>query len=434
MVTRRVVILAATVLVALFAAAIAYATSAGHLDRSFGRHGVAIVHYARGFATSAAVGTRNRIVVAGDADQGAFTIARLFSKGSVEKRFGQRGIVTVDFGTDSARATSVAIGRHGGIVATGTVCSDRETCHFGIVRLLRDGAIDRQFGNDGTVEVDFAQRYGFDPTVALGPHGRIVVGGSDCASSRVRDCDIAIAALRRDGTLDPEFGDGGKVLSSFSRRREGCPKSYLAGSPRGMDIDSHGRIVVGGMCQSGKKAALARFTRTGELDQSFGRKGRIERYLNIGRVRALTVDDRDRIDVVGELGPAVTVARFASNSELDRSFGGNGRARIRFARDQESWSRKHHVSPHSVAVDSHGRIVIGGSHAGGFAFARFKRDGHADGSFGHGGRVVVTGGTKDLVWTGTVAVDSRDRIIGSGAGRISRNANHRHFALVRLLG
>jgi len=414
-------------------AGLAFAGSAGNLDRTFGHRGVVIVHYARGFAASAAVGTHNRIVVVGDAGQDAFTIARLFSNGTVEKRFGQRGIVTVDFGTDSARATSVAIGRRGGIVATGTVCSDRDACHFGVVRLLRNGAIDREFGNDGTVEVDFPRPYGFDPTVALGPHGRIVVGGSDCESSRVRDCDIAIAALRRDGTPDPRFGDDGKVVSSFSRRREGCPKSYLAGSPRGMDIDSRGRIVVGGMCQSGEKAALARFIgRTGELDQSFGRRGRIERYLNIGRVRAVTVDDRDRIDVVGALGPAVTAARFASNSTLDRSFGGDGRARIRFARDQESRSRKHHVSPHSVAVDSHGRIVIGGSHASGFAFARFKRDGHADASFGHGGRVVVTGGTKDLVWTGTVAVDSHDRIIGSGAGRISRNTIHRHFALVRL--
>jgi hypothetical protein len=87
-----------------------------------------------------------------------------------------------------------------------------------------------------------------------------------------------------------------------------------------------------------------------------------------------------------------------------------------------------------MAVDSRGRIVVGGSHVG-FGFARFMPNGRVDRRFGRRGTVVVAGANnKDLLWVGNVVVDRRDRVIGTGGGQLSRHSLHDHFALVRLLG
>jgi uncharacterized delta-60 repeat protein len=201
-----------------------------------------------------------------------------------------------------------------------------------------------------------------------------------------------------------------------------------------MALDSHDRILVDGQCMQRHRAAVARYRQDGERDRSFGASGIVDRDLGIWRVHALTIDQHDRIDVVGERGTSYAVARLRTGGKPDRSFGRDGTASIKFARHQGDFARKHHAVAHSAAVDSRGRIVVGGSHAGAFAFARFKRSGHADRRFGRRGRVLVRDPRRDYRWTGTVAVDAKDRIIGSGAARLFSKSPHRHFALVRLLG
>jgi hypothetical protein len=79
-------------------------------------------------------------------------------------------------------------------------------------------------------------------------------------------------------------------------------------------------------------------------------------------------------------------------------------------------------------LDSHKRIVAGGS-PGQYnvtaAFARLKPNGHIDRRFGRRGTVRLKRG-RSLGYS--LAIDSRDRIIGAGTTAIG------DFALVRLLG
>jgi uncharacterized delta-60 repeat protein len=426
MASRRNILVAAAGLVALIGTAAAFAGSAGHRDRSFGRGGIVVLKHPRGIARAVAVGRHNRIVLAGGRGDDAFKVARLLGDGRVDHRFGQNGIVSVGFGADSANATSVAVDRKGGTVVAGTVCSDPDTCHFAVARLLRDGRINEGFGGAGTVEIDFPRPFGADPQVAFGPRGRVVVAGSDCQGRRRGACDIAVASLRRDGTLDPQFGNGGKVVSDFAPVRR-CEGAYRPGSVSGMDLDSRGRIVVGGSCSRGGNASVARFTRTGNRDRSFGEGGIVDRDVDITRIRALIVDRRDRIDVAGTRRQGFAVARFGREGKLDRSFGRHGTATARFADDPKPWN----IGVQSIAVDSVGRIVVGGFRPSGPGLARFKPNGRVDRRFADGGTVVLKGRNKDLLWNGSgnVAVDARDRVVGAGAG--PRAA---HFAVYRLLG
>jgi hypothetical protein len=84
--------------------------------------------------------------------------------------------------------------------------------------------------------------------------------------------------------------------------------------------------------------------------------------------------------------------------------------------------------PFSIALDSHKRIVAGGS-PGQYnvtaAFARLKPNGHIDRRFGRRGTVRLKRGRS---LADSLAIDSRDRIVGAGSTAIG------NFAVVRLLG
>jgi uncharacterized delta-60 repeat protein len=427
-VTRgRIAVLAVALFATVTAAAFAHAGSAGNLDRSFGRHGIAVVANFPLSASSAAVGHHNRIVAV--SGHGAFNITRTLPDGDIEKDFGHRGVVTVRFGSNEARPTAVAVGRKGGIVVAGTVCSDVRTCHIGVARLRPNGDLNRDFGGDGKVGINFPKRYIRDPSVALGAGGRIVVAGSNGESYSSVEWNIALTALRSDGALDPQFGEGGKVVGSFAPAGDHC--SRHAGYITGMALDSRDRVVVAGECMREGKSAVARFDRSGELDPSFSGNGVVNRNLGLFNVDALAIDKRDRVDVMGNRGHLCAVARLRTDGGVDRSFGRNGLAKRLWAKR----SADRAVDLRSVAVDSRGRIVVGGSHSFGFAFARFKPNGNVDRRFGHRGRAVVKDPKRNfhLDLTGAAAIDTRDRIIGAGAERRAHRSGT-HLALVRLLG
>jgi uncharacterized delta-60 repeat protein len=432
MVTRRVVIaVAAAAPVALFAFAIAYAASAGHLDGSFGHHGIAVVRKIDRPAGDAAVGGHNRVVAV--AGRGAFKITRTLPNGDVEKGFGHRGVVTVRFGSNEAIPESVVIEREGGIVVAGRVCSSAHGCHVGVARLGPNGHLDRHFGGDGKVEIHFPTPYVLETWVALGAGGRIDVAAGVTDSRSSDDLHIALSALRSDGSLDPRFGTGGKVVSSFAPAGDQCLEAY--GQMEGMELDSSDRIVVTGTgCLPGTRISVARFKRNGELDPSFSGDGRVNRKFGVFTVDALAIDKGDRIDVMGDLRrQTFAIVRLRSDGGLDRSFGKEGRARGKWGKSSDLGR----AGVSSGAVDSRGRIIIAGTHSGGLAFARFTPDGHQDRRFGHRGKVVVKDPKRDfhLGWLSAVAVDNRDRIIGAGR---EKRGEHRsgssHLALVRLLG
>ena len=421
---------AAALVVVLIATGPAHAGSAGNLDRSFGQGGIAVVQRIDRPASDAAVGAHNRIVALGFG-RGPFKITRTLPDGDVDKGFGHRGVVTVRFGSNVIHPMSVAIDRKGGVVAAGTVCSNLSHCHIGVVRLQPNGHLDRHFGGDGKVEVHFPQRYIYPASMALGAAGRVVVAGAALDSRSSDDLHIDLATLRSDGSLDPRFGTGGKVVTSFAPEGEQCLQDY--GQVEAMELDSHDRIVVTGTgCLHGHGISVARFKPNGEFDPSFSGDGRVNRNLGDFTVKALAIDQRDRVDVMGDLRSQVfAIARLRTDGGLDRSFGKDGRARGQWGKSKALGS----AGVSSGAVDSHGRIIIAGTHSRGLAFARFKPSGHADRRFGHHGKVVVRDPRRDfhLGWLSAVAVDTRNRIIGAGREkRGGQGSGARHLALVRL--
>ena len=147
-----------------------------------------------------------KILVVGEATTTqweAFGLVRYQSDGTLDDTFDTDGKVLTEFGT----ATSVALQDDGKIVVAGSAGGD-----LALARYTSNGALDVGFGGgDGKVTVDFGGTDSFW-SVSIQEDGKIVVGGHTTGSSTR---EFALARFGPDGTLDPTFGDGGKLTVDF---------------------------------------------------------------------------------------------------------------------------------------------------------------------------------------------------------------------------
>jgi uncharacterized delta-60 repeat protein len=370
------------------------AARSGDLDRSFSRDGKVRTQLCSPGGFSVAVDDKGRAVVAGTNGGGSFCLARYTSDGDLDPSFGNGGNV-ITFAGDSPGAGEVAIDPNGRIIGEGSRCNGNllQDCDLRLARYRPNGTLDPAFGDDGKLSTTFA---GTATSIAIDSHGRIVVAGTRC-SADFHNCDFTLARYRWNGNLDPSFGAGGKVITDFGKRDMG----------EAVAIDS-GRIVVAGeTCTPsfrGCDFALARYTRNG-LDPSFGAGGKVTTTFHSGIDRALSVaiDPHGRVVAAGYTvrshRAVFALARYKSGGDLDPRFSGNGKATSRFA---------HSATARSVAIDSHGRIVAAGDD--GFNLARYRPNGVLDRSFSGNGK--VTAGFGAFAWS--AAVDPRDRIVVSG--------------------
>jgi uncharacterized delta-60 repeat protein len=150
----------------------------------------------------------------GDAqDSSLFAVARFLPDGRLDPSFSRDGHVTVDFGYADDLAEAVAVQPDGRIVVAGTGARNhlRTLDDFAIARLRDDGRLDRSFSGDGRRTVRFGKaRWDRADALALGRGGRIVLAGSTTSQDYRRPPRIALVRLRRDGSLDRGFGAGGR--------------------------------------------------------------------------------------------------------------------------------------------------------------------------------------------------------------------------------
>ncbi|MGH9000040.1 MAG: hypothetical protein ACRDY7_11695 [Acidimicrobiia bacterium] len=238
-----------------------------------------------------------------------------------------------------------------------------------------------------------------------------------------------------DGTLDPEFGDGGRVwtdLVSAVARDVGDQVSdqFPVGSSAAyaVAVQPDGKIVVAGTTAATPTLALAiaRYLPDGELDASFGRDGIVITDADPAAddtVSALQISPAGRILAAGRSGDKAVLARYFPNGDPDRSFGGKGY-------DGLAFTGNGFLGATALAVDAKGRIVAAGQGGaiGGpydFAVARYLAEGIPDKEFGGAGLIVTDlGGTGD--YASGVALGEGGTIVAAGSSAGS-------FALARYL-
>jgi uncharacterized delta-60 repeat protein len=383
--------------------ALARFTATGTLDPTFGRRGKVV-----GFESGSPYGVTalelqrdGKLIATGHASLSAkdvFALARYTTRGLPDPRFGRAGRVLTRFasrrGTGDT-ANAVAIQSDGKLVVTGNVSASAIAPErIAIARYQTNGELDPTFGSGGKVTVGLGV-LALGQAIAVQRDGKIVVAGWSVRSLDARQ-KILLLRLTARGTLDPSFGNRGKVLADIASSNEANAVAVLP----------DGRIVVGGT--AGDDFALLRFTPGGRLDPSFGSGGKVVTTFGVTKQRgcadcesrdsgdkafSLAVQPDGKIvlagatDVQGWLGPetyccafTVALARYDADGSLDSSFGTDGKVVTLFDRCCNTYAQ-------DVAIQADGKIAVAGGGGGYFALGRYTSDGRLDASFGSGGKV-----------------------------------------------
>jgi uncharacterized delta-60 repeat protein len=296
----------------------------GSVDTAFGRGG-------RIPATAFALQRDGKVVVVGES-AGKDVLRRYDRRGRLDPSFGHHGQSSVAF------AALLLIQKDGKILAAGTSFHSGGS-GFAFARYNANGTPDSGFGKTGKVVVSFkdaGSAWSVLRAIALQPDGKIVAVGEAAF-------DFALARLAPDGALDPDFGDGGEVVTDFGVKG-GCEGCYHSDERAfAVAVQSDRKIVAAGdsdvqdLCDGQGHScgdfALARYNTDGTLDQSFGNAGKVVTHLEAqstvpsSSIAQSLVVQRDGKLVVAGLGAGYDfgLARYTTRGRLDGSFGRGGK-------------------------------------------------------------------------------------------------------------
>lgn len=273
-------------------------------------------------------------------------IARLHNNGALDSSF------QVNMGPND-NLESLALQTDGKVVIGGNLILSTGIPRNFIARLHGDGTMDPSF-NPATG----ANFYVW--SLAAQANGKIIVGGN---FTSFNDTDInRIARLNEDGSLDMTFNPG----------------SGIDGTVNSIAIQTDEKVLIGGSFTNINglpRRALGRLNPDGSVDTSFN----IGTGANIGTIHTILIQPDGKIIISGGFtvfnGTARNrIARLHPNGSLDLSFNpGSGPNNL----------------IHAVALQSDGKIVIGGNYTdfNGMPrnrIARLNGDGSLDTSFNTG--------------------------------------------------
>lgn len=240
----------------------------GSLDSTFSG-GIVIIDFAtstlEGFQ-NVAIQTDNKIVVtgmvpaAGPPNDTDMVTVRFNPDGSQDPTFGSGGVVITDFAGGADTVSGLLIQPDQKIVIAGesrvvSFKPDGGTVidDFALVRYNPNGSLDPTFGNGGKVSTDFDGGADFAMSIALQPNGKIVAAGG-AGPQQTGANDFGLARYNPNGSLDPTFGNGGLVITDFNGRLDNA---------RDVVLQTDGKILAAGFTGDGTAFdvdfALARY-------------------------------------------------------------------------------------------------------------------------------------------------------------------------------
>jgi uncharacterized delta-60 repeat protein len=247
--------------------------------------------------------------------------------------------------------------------------------------------------------------------------------GTIVAGGRVRAVKEkwTLRRLLADGNLDRSFGSRGRVR--YRPNRNG-------GHPLEVLVRDDGRLITAGWSWAdtdGGDVTLIAYDRTGRPEGSFGRRGQVITsfdWFDIAWGAALQSDGK--VVVAATSAPVDgeerwLVLRYLADGSLDPGFGTGGVVETDFGGEAEAYA---------IAVQPDGKIVAAGEAEEVVALARYHPDGTLDATFGAGGLVrtpIVEPGI-DYAEALAIALQSDGDILVTGAAcRIATDSCPIHF-------
>ncbi len=402
--------------------------------------------------------------------------------GDLDPAFNGTGFVSTDIVTKD-EALALAIQRDGKIIAAGFSTGIGTAKDFTLVRYNTNGTRDISFGVGGKVITHAVAGNQNDSlsAIALQADGNIVVAGAADVSGGNSDFVVA-RYISATGSLDPSFGAGGLVISALSSKNDipsaliiqpdqhilvggssdgnfalarynpnGTPDTTLNGSgfvttdfgkndlAHAMLLQPDDKIVLGGETDAnptGTDFALARYTKTGALDPTFGSGGKVTTNFSLHSnefINALALQTGGEIVAAGRTNSNISdfaLARYTSAGLLDATFGGGDgfiSTNVGPGDDEATSILLQHTTQDILVA---GFSFQGAARLNDFTLARYTNGGGLDLTFGHGGLITTTlqPTTDDLPFAMAAQADHNVVL----AGMIDDGANT-NFAVARYL-
>lgn len=367
----------------------------GDLDPTFGVGGALTTAFDEADALARAVVVQpGGEVVAAGRNGAQFALARYQADGRLEPGFGRGGKVLTSFSPsggqsvdgecsgacfgDGAAAFALAQQSDGKLVTAGSAVIDAFG-GFALARYLPDGSLDPTFGDGGKVTTDTPGEDARASAIVIQPDGKIVVAGHVLRHS----FEFAIARYLSDGSLDPTFGDGGIAVTDVSGGTD---------QARALVLQPDGKLVAAGfvVLEGRFQFALVRYLPNGRPDTAFGQGGTVITSFPTGDAQAFSVALQPDGKLVA-LGGAVGVDPPLEPQPL--------------------------FPPSS------------GSRHGGFALARYLPTGALDSGFGSTGLVTTSFQGGDAGGT-SILLEADGRLVAAG---FAHDGQAFKFALARYL-
>lgn len=177
----------------------------------------------------------------------AFAQTALGAAGDLDPLFGRGGIVRTDFGATDDYAIAVKMQPDGKILVAGQ-SGTYPLFHSALTRYKRNGTLDPTFGDNGKAVAALDQRADAIAAIALQPDGRIVTAGYVIQNNSIRA--LLASRFNADGTVDRTFGVNGIVETNFG-------KQTAVGNDVVLQTD--GKIVIVGAAGAGAYSDLNDF-------------------------------------------------------------------------------------------------------------------------------------------------------------------------------
>ena len=327
--------------------------------------------------------------------------------GSLDPKFGKGGIVF----TTNTGANAGALQGDGKIVVAGSIATNQNQQQPGLLRYNTDGTLDPNFGIGGKVVIG-GTNAGPAFAVTIQTDGKILAAAP-------ANLHLTVFRFNSNGSLDNTFGNNGATAIQAA-------ELFLAPASGGIALEPDGRILVAtGHNEGGSLRIVARLRANGQLDSTFGSNG------------AAPTFGGDSVAVVPNgnilVGTGSVTSAYAPNGAVVKDFGIHGQT-PGFANDAGGF-----VVTNSAAAVT--RIITAGTiftdlnlmslnSVSGFLLVSYNIDGTLANAFGIHGGVTTPFPGNILAHAFAVALQTNGDIVAVGQTALT-DTGPSNFALVR---
>lgn len=246
------------------------------------------------------------------------------------------------------------------------------------------GTVDTSWGTNGVVQTAIGSGdwiADIIQEIATYPNGKIIAVGSTKFSTITR---VALVRYNADGSLDNTFGKSGS--GQLVLEDETDDDSYFQ-TAADVKILEDGKILVCGRLFDGKKTKvlLLKFNDNGSLDTSFGDKGIVkDEFPNGGMaLEKMALQSDGKIVVGGYHQDNLAAVRYNADGSRDNTYGNQGMCVLIVPNSTNFSFAK------SMDIQADNKVILGGfyneSSIWKWVIARINTDGTIDTSFGDSG-------------------------------------------------